>query len=139
MEYQKRLSRFCNLSIIETEEEAIPDLCKANEGLKILAKEAEAIHRRIPHPSFIASLDIEGKAFSSEKWGDWLYEFSAHASQPLVFLMGSSLGLDEKLRRKSDLRISLSSMTFPHGLCRLIFLEQLFRAFKIMHKEKYHK
>jgi 23S rRNA (pseudouridine1915-N3)-methyltransferase len=139
IEYQKRLSRFCQLKIIESEEETIPELYRENDYKKILEKEADAIQRKIPHPSLIACLDIDGKTFSSEKWADWLYEFSAHASQPLVFLIGSSLGLDEKLRRKSDLRLSLSPMTFPHGLCRLVFLEQLYRAFKLMHKEKYHK
>ncbi len=138
-EYQKRLSRFCHLSIIETEEEAIPEICKESDSIRILAREAEAIQKSIPHPSLLVSLDIEGKSFSSEQWATWLYQFSAHASRPIVFLIGSSMGLNDKLRQNSELRISLSSMTFPHGLCRLIFLEQLFRAFKIMHKEKYHK
>jgi 23S rRNA (pseudouridine1915-N3)-methyltransferase len=138
-EYQKRLSRFCHLSIIETEEEAIPDLCRESESIKIRAKEAEAMQRKIPHPSLLACLDVEGRTFSSEQWADWLYHFSANASRPIVFLLGGSLGLSENLRKSADLRISLSSMTFPHGLCRLIFLEQLFRAFKLMHKEKYHK
>ncbi|HOI24870.1 MAG TPA: 23S rRNA (pseudouridine(1915)-N(3))-methyltransferase RlmH [Caldisericia bacterium] len=138
-EYQKRLSRFCHLSIIETEEEVIPEICKEKDCIRILDREAEAIKKRIPSPSLLLSLDIEGKNFSSEEWADWLYQFSAHASKPLVFLIGGSLGLSKELRKSSDFRISLSSMTFPHGLCRLIFLEQLFRAFKLMHKEKYHK
>ncbi len=138
-EYQKRLSRFCQLKLIETEEIPIPEPCHENDQLQVLRLEAEEIQKKIPTPSELVSLDIQGKAFSSEDFALWLERYSSYASMPLVFIIGGSLGLDSSLLEKAKLRLSLSPMTFPHMLSRLIFLEQLYRAFKIMYREKYHK
>ncbi len=138
-EYQKRLSRFCRLKIVEADEMPIPEICRDNDRKKILRLEAEGITKKIPPHAEIVSLDVHGKIASSEEFSGWLAAFSSRASVPLVFIIGGSMGLDEVLIKQSSQRISLSAMTFPHSLVRLIFLEQLYRSFKIMHGEKYHK
>ncbi len=138
-EYEKRLSRFCQLQPIIIDEYSIPEGCLKKEQEKIKHSESMAIAKKIPSPSMQVCLDVKGKSMNSEQFAQWLYQFSSNAVMPLVFIAGGSLGLDSSLLKSSQLNLSISPMTFPHTLFRLIFLEQLYRAFKIMHGEKYHK
>ncbi len=138
-EYEKRLSRFCQMQSIIVDELSIPEACQQKEQEKIKLLESIAVAKKIPSPGMQVCLDVKGKSMSSEQFSQWLYQFSSNATMPLVFMIGGSLGLNSSLLQSSQLNLSLSPMTFPHTLFRLIFLEQLYRAFKIMHGEKYHK
>ena len=137
-EYAKRLSRYCKLDIVELNPIALPEKPSQSEIDTALLREAELIEKRIPDGSVIVSLCVEGKALSSEQ----LAEFTAtntDSGKNMCFIIGSSYGLCEKIKQKSDMRLSLSKMTFPHQLFRVMLLEQIYRAFKINEGGTYHK
>jgi len=121
-EYEKRLSAYCKLKIIELE-----------QG-RSLEKEAEQINAKIPK-SYIIVLDSGGEKFTSEKFADRLLK----TERDLCFIIGSSEGLAESIKQKADLVLSLSDMTFPYQLTRVVLLEQIYRAFSINNNGKYHK
>lgn len=122
-EYEKRLSRFCRFETIE-----IPESEIEREGNEILKKKA----------GYIAALCIEGKALSSEDFAKFIEKKSFDFSK-FTFIIGGSTGLSEKVKEASDIKISFSPMTFPHQLMRVIFSEQLYRAFTILNNVTYHK
>jgi len=138
-EYTKRLSRFCEFEIIEVEDEQVPDkLSPAQEEL-IKKREAERILKRIKDGTALTVLDIKGESLDSEGFAARLEAFFVSGSSNITFIIGGSIGLDANLIKTANFRFSLSKLTFPHQLTRLILLEQLFRAFKIIHGETYHK
>lgn len=138
-EYQKRLGAFCSLTVTEIAEERLPsDPSPAQIGAA-LAKEAAAIRAKIPPSSFVAAFCIEGKLHTSEDVAALLQSFALSADKHLVFLMGGSFGLDEGLKAQCQLRLSMSPMTFPHHLARIMALEQLYRGFAINQGSRYHK
>lgn len=138
-EYSKRLSRYCSLKIIEVEDEKTPD--KASEALNaaIMKKEAEGIRKHIPKDSYIISLAVEGKKYDSVGFASHIQRLGINGHSDLVFIIGGSLGIDEALKKDSAELISFSDMTFPHQLMRVILLEQVYRCFRIINNEPYHK
>ena len=138
-EYAKRLSRFCDLQMLEVEDEQAPDSLSVMQEEQVKKKEAARILSRIKDGTFLIVLDVKGEKMSSEGFAEALQTCFSRGRSNITFIIGGSLGLDAELVKKADLRLSFSDMTFPHQLTRLILLEQLFRAFKIMNHETYHK
>jgi len=138
-EYSKRLSRFCDLTITEVEDEQAPENLSDAQQEQVKRKEAARILGKIKDGDFLIVLDVKGTRKSSEEFASVLKKCMTGGRSNITFVIGGSLGLDEVLVKKADLRLSLSDMTFPHQLTRLIILEQIFRAFKIINGETYHK
>ncbi len=137
-EYQKRLSRFCDLEILELEPEKLPDNPSQAEIDSALKKEAEQILKKIPSNAKVIALCIEGKELLSEEFAKKIKN-SAAIGQGLCFIIGSSYGLSSEIKMKADIRLSVSKMTFPHKLFRVMLLEQLYRGFMINAGTQYHK
>lgn len=135
-EYEKRLSPFCSLSIIEVQPEQIID-----ESMIIKYKniEAERILPLIKHNSFVITLEINGKMLSSEDFAYNLKQISYDGLNDIIFIIGGANGLDSKISQLSNLKLSFSRMTFTHQMIRLILIEQIYRAFKIINNETYHR
>lgn len=138
-EYSKRLSRFCDLRITEVEDEQAPVTLSAAQEEQIKKKEAERILSKVRNGDFLIVLDAAGTKKDSEEFASVLQNCMTSGRSNIIFIIGGSLGLDADLIKKADLRLSLSDMTFPHQLARLILMEQIFRAFKIINGETYHK
>ena len=138
-EYAKRLSKYCKLEVIEVADEKTPD--KASEGLEsqIKEKEADRILEKIKEDAYVFRLEIKGKRFTSEGFADCIRNVTVRGKSHLVFVIGGSLGLHEKVLKCSDQAISFSDMTFPHQLMRVILSEQIYRAYRIINGEPYHK
>lgn len=138
-EYIKRLKPFCVYKSVLIKEEKLPDN-EENEVLiaKALEKEAERIRQKLPKRCYKVALCVEGKQLSSEKFADFIKEKQSEYSE-IAFIIGSSHGLDGRLKAECDFRLSLSEMTFPHRLTRPILAEQVYRAFSIIAGKKYHK
>ena len=139
LEYQKRLSRFCKIEIIEILDKEIPD--NLNDSLEDLVKlkEAKDILRRLDKLSKIVALDIQGNMIDSCEFAEKINNCRVYGQSNISFIIGGSLGLHKDILDVADYRLSFSKMTFPHKLMRVILLEQLYRAFKIMNNETYHK
>ncbi len=137
LEYSKRLSKYCNLSIIELTDEKLP--IKLNDSLEqeIKQKESKAILSHIKKDSYVFALDLHGKSYSSEEFSEKLQNIS-HTNSHITFLIGGTLGMSKELLDSANELICFSKMTFPHPLIRVFLLEQLFRAFKIAGNESYH-
>ena len=138
-EYMKRLSAYCRPEIAEIAETRLPDRPSEGEIASALSKEAAAISQCIPKGSAVIAMCIEGKQMSSEEVAGMLSGFALGGVPKLCFLIGGSCGLDEELKRSADVRMSMSRMTFPHHLARVMLLEQLYRGFNICGGGKYHK
>ena len=138
-EYAKRLSRFCDLQLLEVADEQAPEYLSAIQEEQVKKKEAVRILGKLKEGTFLIVLDVKGEKKSSEGFADTLQACFMGGKSNITFVIGGSLGLDAELIKKADLRLSFSDMTFPHQLTRLILLEQLFRAFKIINGETYHK
>ncbi len=137
-EYQKRLSRYCALDIIELSPVTLPERPSDKEISAALSKEAELIEKRIPSAAFVTALCVEGKSLSSEKLADMFAAKGAQGAN-MCFIIGSSYGLAQSVKSRADLKLSVSQMTFPHQLFRVMLLEQIYRAFKINEGGTYHK
>jgi len=138
-EYGKRLGRYCKLKIVEVEDERTPDKASAAEEAKIRQKEAERILKYIKEDAFVATLEIAGRMYDSVELAEKIEDFGVRGVSHLQFIIGGSLGLHEKVCGRADMAISFSKMTFPHQLMRVILLEQLYRSYRIIHGEPYHK
>jgi len=138
-EYSKRLSRYCSLNIIEVDDEKAPENLSDKEMEMIKDKEGEKILSKVPSGAFVVALAIEGKQLSSEALSEKLSEIMVEGSSHVVFVIGGSLGLSKEVIKRANLKLSFSKMTFPHQLMRMILLEQIYRAFRIMRNEPYHK
>lgn len=138
-EYAKRLSRYCKLEIIEVADEKTPD--NASEGLEnqIKEKEGERILSKVPESAYVVALAIDGKQLSSEELADKMEKWNVNGVSHLVFIIGGSLGLTQKVLNRADYSLSFSKMTFPHQLMRVVLLEQIYRSFRIRNHEPYHK
>ena len=128
-EYLKRLSKYTKLQIIEVEDDA------TEKALKI---EAERINKHLKENDYIITLEIEGNKLNSKQFATKI-EKTLIQNPNITFIIGGSYGLDEKLKEKSNYKLSFSDLTFPHQLFRVIFLEQIYRSFKIINNESYHK
>ena len=138
-EYSKRLSRYCKLKIIEVTDESTPENLSEKEIEIIKEKEEKRILSKISNNSYIISLDIKGKNFSSEEFSKKIEDITLGGTNDITFIIGGSLGLSEEILNKSNFKLSFSKMTFPHQLMRMILLEQIYRGFRIMKGEPYHK
>ena len=138
-EYVKRLQRFCKLELVELPESRLPESPSPAEVQRALAAEAVAIRERLPKGGAVIALCIEGKPCSSVELSRRMEELAVAGKTQLAFLIGGSVGLDEGLKRQADWRLSMSPMTFPHHLARIMLLEQIYRAYQISAGTKYHK
>lgn len=137
-EYSKRLSKYCKLNIIELPDEKIPDKLNPSLENEIKNKECDNIINHLKKDSYIICLDLKGKNFSSEEFSKNIENISMQSSN-ITFIIGGSLGLNEKILNLANQKVCFSKMTFPHQLIRIFLLEQLFRAFKISNGETYHR
>jgi len=138
-EYLKRMKGFCSCNLIELPEYRLPDNPSRTEIEAGLAKEAEEIKKRIPKGAFFCVCTPEGKELSSEGLADTLRQIKSGGKSSACFLIGSSFGIDPSVKAMADFRLSMSRMTFPHHLFRVMLLEQLYRAESIQAGTKYHK
>jgi len=138
-EYLKRLSAFANTQITEIPDEKCPENLSIAQKNIILRKEGEKILSKIPPHSFVYALAIDGKKISSPDFAVNIQNNMTNGFSNISFIIGGSLGLCETVLNASDFRLSFSDMTFPHQLMRLILLEQVYRSFKIIAAEPYHK
>lgn len=138
-EYSKRLSRYCKLEIIQVADEKTPD--KASEALEqqIKEKEGERILSHIKDGSYVIALAINGEMLDSEQLAAKMEKLGVGGQSQIVFLIGGSLGLSDQVLARADYKLSFSKMTFPHQLMRVILLEQIYRSYRIISGEPYHK
>lgn len=137
-EYAKRLSRYCKLEIIELSPINLPEKPSKSEIDAALLKEAEMIEKRIPENCIVTALCVEGKMLTSEKLAEFV-EKNTNNGKNMCFIIGSSYGLCEEIKQRAESKLSLSAMTFPHQLFKVMLLEQIYRAFKINEGGTYHK
>ena len=138
-EYAKRLGRYARLTVTELADEKTPENASEAENLKIINTEGDRILAKIKDSDYVCALAINGKMYSSEEFSDYLSKVQIASKGNLVFVIGGSLGLSEAVLARADDRISFSKMTFPHQLMRMILLEQVYRGYRIMNHEPYHK
>ncbi|MBA4538299.1 23S rRNA (pseudouridine(1915)-N(3))-methyltransferase RlmH [Bacillus aquiflavi] len=138
-EYKKRLSAYAKVDIIEVPDEKAPENLSKTEMEQVKKKEGDRILAKIDQDSYIIALAIDGKMKSSEQLADSLDKLATYGKSKLTFVIGGSLGLSNDVLKQADEKLSFSKMTFPHQLMRLILLEQIYRAFRIMRGEPYHK
>lgn len=138
-EYAKRIGRFYDLSVQELKVEPLPPGPSPAEIARALEREGERVLASIPPRAAVAALCVEGKELSSEAFSGWIGKQAAAGAGEIVFVIGSSFGLGEAVKRRADLRLSVSPMTFPHELFRVMLLEQIYRAGEIAAGGKYHK
>ena len=138
-EYVKRLGRHCKLDVVELPESRLPEDPSPGEIQRALAAEAAAIREKLPRGGAVIALCIEGKPCSSVELSRRMQELAVSGKSQLTFLIGGSVGLSEDLKRQADWRLSMSPMTFPHHLARIMLLEQIYRACQIAADTKYHK
>lgn len=156
-EYKKRLGKYCRIELVEVTDEKTPD--GAGEALENLIREKEAKriievlsnNKALSHNqgsrasgknhenTFICTLEIGGKHLSSEGMAQWMEKLAVGGTSHIVFVIGGSLGLHESVLKCSDMSLSFSDMTFPHQLMRVILLEQVYRSFRIINRQPYHK
>ena len=137
-EFEKRLSRFCSINIIQIPDKSIPDNPSPAECSAVLNKEGEQILKKIGKSDIVIAMCIEGKILSSEEFAAKLSDFQMQSST-IDFVIGGSLGLSDEVKKRADFKLSMSRMTFPHRIARLMLEEQIYRAFKILANETYHK
>ena len=138
-EYSKRLSKYCHLNIIELKDEKTPDGESMALDERIKATEGERIIRAIDENAFVFVLDLKGSEMSSPDFSRKIDKLKINGYSKLQFIIGGSLGLSKEVIKKADHNLKFSEMTFPHQLMRVILLEQIYRAFRIMNNEPYHK
>ena len=138
-EYAKRLSRYCRLEIIEVADEKTPEGASLQMEEQIRDKEGRRILEKLQEDAFVCTLEIGGKKLSSEGLAQWMEKLTVGGTSHIMFVIGGSLGLHRSVGRRADLALSFSEMTFPHQLMRVILTEQIYRAFRIIHGEPYHK
>ena len=138
-EYKKRLSGYCRFTCQELNEIRLPENPAQADIERALKKEGEEIRKNIPKGFFTVAMCIEGRCLDSLELAEIFSQRAMSGKPNLCFLIGSSYGLDPELKKSADLRLSMSPMTFPHHLARIMLLEQIYRAFKINEGSKYHK
>ena len=138
-EYSKRLSRYCKLEIIEVADEKTKENASEAENDLIRKKEGERLLKHIKDSDYCITLEIDGKMLTSEGLSKEIDRLGLAGKSSLVFVIGGSIGLDTAVLKRSDYALSFSKMTFPHQLMRVILLEQIYRSYRIMRGEPYHK
>lgn len=138
-EYSKRLKRFVNLQITELKESLLPANASPADEAAVKEAEGEAILAKIKSSDHVISLEIDGKGLSSTQLSAKIEELGLQGKSSIVFVIGGSLGLSPAVSRRADFKLSFSAMTSPHQMMRIILLEQVYRSFKIIRHEAYHK
>lgn len=138
-EYLKRLSRFCKIKIVEIDEEKAPENASPAQEDKVRQKEAERIRKSLGKNTTLIALALEGQELTSVGFSEQINHLMVEGKSDVAFIIGGSTGLEAALVKEADYRFCLSKLTFPHQLARVILLEQIYRAFKIINRETYHK
>lgn len=138
-EYAKRLSRYCKLDIIEVADEKTPDGAGWALENQIKEKEAARLLAKIPSDAYVAALAIDGKMRDSVEFSSCIEQLGIRGTSHIVFVIGGSLGLADAVLQRADEAISFSKMTFPHQMMRVVLLEQIYRGYRIINHEPYHK
>ena len=138
-EYAKRLSRYARISFTAVADEKTPDHAAEKINQQILDLEGERLLEKIRDTDYVIALAISGEMMDSVSLAGFLDGLGVHGKSNIVFVIGGSLGLSGKVLKRADRKISFSALTFPHQLMQLILLEQIYRCFRIIHKEPYHK
>lgn len=138
-EYMKRLSKYCDMEITELKESRLPDKASAAQEAAVIDDEGENILKHVKDGSYVVSLEIGGKNLSSEELAQKIEEIPLSGKSHITFIIGGSFGLSKDVSKRADFKLSFSRMTFPHQMMRVILLEQIYRSFKIIRNEAYHK
>ena len=138
-EYSKRLSKYCKLEIIEVADEKTPDNASEVVENVIRDKEGERLLKYVKDDAFVIMLEIKGKMMTSEELAEKIDTLGIRGVSHIMFIIGGSIGLGEDVIKRSDFALSFSKMTFPHQLMRVILLEQIYRSYRIISGEPYHK
>ena len=138
-EYSKRLGKYCKLEIIEVADEKTPENASATEEDMIRQKEGERILKYIKEDAYVVALAIDGQMLSSEKLAEKIKLLGIQGTSHIAFIIGGSIGLSQEVLSRADYQLSFSKMTFPHQLMRVILLEQVYRSYRIITGEPYHK
>ena len=138
-EYSKRLSKYCKLEIIEVPDEKTPDNASALVEEQIRAKEGERLLKYMKEGAYVVTLEINGKQLTSEQFADKIETLGIQGISHIIFVIGGSIGLGQEVLTKSNYALSFSKMTFPHQLMRVVLLEQIYRSYRIINGEPYHK
>lgn len=138
-EYVKRLSKYCSLTQIEVSDEKAPENLSDREMTLVKDKEGDRILSKIKDTQYVITLEIEGVQSDSEKFADKLAQLGVSGQSDVVFVIGGSLGLADSVKKRSDYALSFSKMTFPHQLMKVILVEQIYRAYRIINNQPYHK
>jgi 23S rRNA (pseudouridine1915-N3)-methyltransferase len=138
-EYAKRLSRYCKLDMIEVADEKTVENASENVDLMIKRKEGDRILKNVPDDSYVIAMAIEGKMMTSVELSEKINDLAISGRSSITFIIGGSLGLAPEVMARADYKLSFSKMTFPHMLFRVMLLEQIYRSFRIINHEPYHK
>jgi len=138
-EYAKRLTKYCKLEQIEVPDEKAPENLSEKEMIQVKDKEGDRILGKISDQAYVVALAIEGKQMTSEGLSEHIEKLGVTGKSHIVFVIGGSLGLSDKVLKRANYKLSFSKMTFPHQLMKVVLLEQVYRAFRIVRGEPYHK
>ena len=138
-EYSKRLSRYCKLEILQVADEKTPEGASEAVELQIKEKEGQRILSLIRDDAYVIALAIEGKMLDPEELAEKIEKLGVSGISQIVFVIGGSLGLSAQVMKRADYALSFSRMTFPHQLMRVVLLEQIYRSYRIMNHQPYHK
>ncbi|WP_164219291.1 23S rRNA (pseudouridine(1915)-N(3))-methyltransferase RlmH [Virgibacillus sp. YIM 98842] len=138
-EYLKRLGNYAKVEIIEVTDEKAPESMSKGEMEAVKRKEGTRILSHVSQDAYVITLEIGGKMLSSEQLAAKIDELATYGKSKVVFVIGGSLGISREVQERSDLALSFSKLTFPHQLMRLVLLEQVYRGFRILRGEPYHK
>lgn len=138
-EYSKRLGRYVKLDIVEVADEKTPDGASDTEERLIRQKEGERILKVLKEDSYVITLEIEGKMLDSVELSEKINQIGVSGKGHITFIIGGSLGLSDEVKSRADFKLSFSKMTFPHQLMRVVLLEQIYRSYRILGNEPYHK
>ena len=138
-EYSKRLSKYCKLEIVEVADEKTPDNASEVVEEQIRTKEAERLLKYVKYGAYVVTLEISGKQLTSEKLAEKIDTLGIQGTSHIIFIIGGSIGLGQEVLTRSNYALSFSKMTFPHQLMRVILLEQVYRSYRIINGEPYHK
>lgn len=138
-EYSKRLSKYCKLDIIELQDEKTPNNASAKDEEIIKDKEGKLILSKIKDGSYVVAMDLNGNQLTSEEFADFISNCGVTGNSNIVIIIGGSLGLSNEVIKRANYKLCFSKMTFPHQLFRVMLLEQVYRGFRIINGEPYHK
>lgn len=138
-EYTKRLSRYCKIKIVELQDEKTPDNASEKDALSIKEKEGDLILKNIKDNMFVIALDLKGENLSSEQFARYIDDLGVQGESHIAFIIGGSLGLSQNVLNRANYKLCFSKMTFPHQLFRVMLLEQIYRGYRIIKGEPYHK